>query len=138
LAANNFLTTVGETKGALVRTNLTATTDLRTLAGFQELVVRREGDTLVRLSEIADVELGAESYDEAVRFSGQRAVFMGVWVRPNANALEVIADVRDELDALGGELPTGMQSTIAYDATRYIEDAIDEISTTLFETILIV
>jgi multidrug efflux pump subunit AcrB len=79
LAANNFLSAVGHTKGSLVEVNLTANTDLRSVDEFKNLVVRQNGDQLVRLSDVADVVLGAEDYDSEVRFSGERAVFMGIW-----------------------------------------------------------
>jgi multidrug efflux pump len=79
LAANNFLSAVGHTKGSLIQVNLTANTDLRSVEEFRNLVVRQSGDNLVRLRDVADVVLGAEDYDSEVRFSGERAVFMGVW-----------------------------------------------------------
>ena len=138
LGSENYLAAVGQTDGALMRIDLTATTDRRSLEEFRQLVVRRDGDTLIRLSDVADVQLGSESYDQEVRFSGERAVFMGVWVRPNANSLEVIERVRSELELVRNDLPTGMEATIAYDATEYIDDAIQEVSRTLFETVLIV
>ena len=90
LAANNFLSAVGHTKGSLVQVNLTANTDLRSVDEFKNLVVKQNGDQLVRLSDVADVVLGAENYDSEVRFGGERAVFMGIWVLPNANSLDVI------------------------------------------------
>ena len=80
LAANNFLSAVGRTKGSLVEVNLTANTDVRSIEEFKNLVVKQNGDQLVRLSDVADVVLGAEDYDSEVRFSGERAVFMGVYV----------------------------------------------------------
>ncbi|MEY4668321.1 MAG: hypothetical protein RL518_1020, partial [Pseudomonadota bacterium] len=86
LSSNNFLSAVGATKGSLVSVNLIANTDLKTPEEFKKLVVRQKGDRIVRLEEIADVTLGAESYDEDVRFNGQAAIFMGVWVLPNANS----------------------------------------------------
>jgi len=46
------------------------------------MVVKQSGNTVVRLGEIADIELGAETYDDAVRFDGQTATFMGVWILP--------------------------------------------------------
>ncbi|MFO0674510.1 MAG: efflux RND transporter permease subunit [Polyangiaceae bacterium] len=138
LAANNYLAAVGQTKGALVQVNLTASTDLRSVDEFRKLVVRREGDTLVRLEDVAEVVLGAETYDQDVRLSGQRAVFMGVWVLPNANSLDVIARVRDEMAVIQRELPTGMQAMVAFDSTKYIDNAIHEVVSTLTETILIV
>jgi len=138
LASNNYLAAVGETKGALEQLNLTATTDLQSIDDFKTLVVRRDGAHLVRLADVADVELGAENYDQEVRFSGEKAVFMGVWVLPNANTLDVITRVRKEVDALQKELPAGMQATVAYDTTKYISSALREVVETLTETILIV
>ncbi len=138
LAANNFLSAVGRTKGSLVQVNLTANTDLRSIEEFRNLVVRRSGDKLVRLRDVADVVLGAEDYESEVRFGGQKAVFMGIWPLPNANSLEVIKRVRSEMAAIQKELPTGLTGGIAYDATKYIEDAIHEVLKTLSETLLIV
>ena len=80
LSKNNFLAAVGNTKGSLLQVNLTANTDLHTADQFKQLVVRQDKNTLVRLGDIADVVLGAEDYDSEVRFSGQRAVFMGIFV----------------------------------------------------------
>ena len=82
--------------------------------------------------------MGAEDYDSEVRFSGERAVFMGVWVLPNANSLEVIKRVRTEMAAIQRELPAGLNAKIAYDATKYIDDAIHEVLGTLTETLCIV
>jgi multidrug efflux pump len=138
LAANNFLSAIGRTKGSLMQVNLTANTDLRSVEEFKNLVLRQNGDTLVRLSDVADVSLGAEDYDTEVRFSGERAVFMGVWVLPNANSLDVIKLVRAEMDAIQKDLPSGLGGRVAYDATQYIDDAIKEVIKTLTETLVIV
>src|SRR6185295_6919761 len=126
LAKNNFLSAVGRTKGSLVQVNLTANTDLRSVEEFRNLVLRQSGDQLVRLRDVADVVLGAEDYESEVRFSGQHAVFMGIWVLPNANALDVIKRVRKEMDAIQKDLPTGLEGRVAYDATKYIDDSIRE------------
>jgi multidrug efflux pump len=138
LAANNFLSAVGQTKGSLIQVNLTANTDLRSVPEFKQLVIRQENGTLVRLGDIADVALGAEDYNTEVRFSGQTAVFMGVWVLPNANSLDVIKAVRDEMGKIQADLPTGMKAAVAYDATGYIRNALSEVVKTLMETLLIV
>src|SRR6476661_1354830 len=138
LARNNFLSAVGNTKGSLLQVNLTANTDLHTVDDFKKLVIRQEKGNLVRLSDIADVELGAEDYNTEVRFSGQRAVFMGIYVLPNANAVDVIKRVRVEMEQIQQELPAGMKGEIAYDATAYINDAIHEVVKTLIDTLLIV
>src|SRR5881628_1159521 len=138
LARNNYLAAVGSTKGSLLQVNLTANTDLHTVDDFKKLVVRQDRGTLVRLGDIADVVLGAEDYNAEVRFSGQKAVFMGIWVLPNANSVDVIKRVRVELDQIKKELPTGMTAEMAYDATAYINDAIHEVVKTLIDTLLIV
>ncbi|WP_305045474.1 efflux RND transporter permease subunit [Geoalkalibacter sp.] len=138
LAANNFLAAVGQTRGSLIQVNLTADTDLRSVAEFQRLVVRQEDGAVIRLEDIADVVLGAEDYDTEVRFSGKAAVFMGIWPLPNANSLDVIGRVHAEMAALQSELPGGMEARVAYDATEYIDNAIREVLKTLGETLLIV
>src|SRR2546429_3120001 len=138
LARNNFLSAVGNTKGSLLQVNLTANTDLHTVDDFKKLVVRQDKGNLVRLSDIADVVLGAEDYNTEVRFSGEKAVFMGIWVLPNANSVDVIKRVRAEMEQIQKELPTGMTGQIAYDATAYINDAIHEVVKTLIDTLLIV
>jgi multidrug efflux pump len=138
LAANNYLAAVGQTKGQLVQINLTASTDLRSLDDFRKLVVRESGGTLVRLEDIAQVVLGAETYDQEVRFSGNKAVFMGVWVLPNANSLDVIARVNAQIKTIQAELPSGMTASVAFDSTKYIHSALDEVVHTLLETVLIV
>jgi multidrug efflux pump len=138
LAANNFLSAVGHTKGSLVQVNLTANTDLHSVDEFKYLVVRQNGDRLVRLSDVADVVLGAEDYDSEVRFSGERAVFMGVWALPNANSLDVMKRVREQMKSIEKNLPTGLNAKIAYDATKYISDALHEVIKTLVITLIIV
>jgi len=138
LARNNYLSAVGNTKGSLLQVNLTANTDLHTADDFKKLVIRQDKGNLVRISDIADVELGAEDYNTEVRFSGQRAVFMGIWVLPNANSIDVIKRVRVEMEQIKKELPTGMTADVAYDATAYINDAIHEVVKTLIDTLLIV
>jgi multidrug efflux pump len=138
LAANNYLAAVGETKGQLAQIDLTASTDLKSVDEFRKLAVRESGGTLVRLEDVAQVVLGAETYDQEVRFSGERAVFMGVWVLPNANSVDVIARVNAEVRQLQKELPTGLKAAVAFDATRYINSAVDEVVHTLLETVVIV
>jgi multidrug efflux pump len=138
LASNNYLAAVGQTKGQLVQINLTASTDLRSVDEFRKLVVKESNGTLVRLEDVAEVVLGADTYDQEVRFSGNKAVFMGVWVLPNANSLDVITRVNDEVKKIQQELPTGMQASVAFDSTRYIHSAIDEVTQTLLETVFIV
>ena len=138
LAANNVLTALGRSKGAFIQVNLTADTNLNTVDEFKQLAVKEQNGTIVRLADIADVVLGAEDYDAEVHFTGQTAVFIGIWPLPNANSLDVIKRVRTEMAAIQRDLPSGMQARIAYDATNYISNAIHEVLKTLGDTLLIV
>jgi multidrug efflux pump len=138
LAANNYLAAVGQTKGQLVQIDLSATTNLTAVDDFKKLVLRQHEGALVRLEDVAEVTLGADDYDTDVRFSGKKAVFMGVWVLPSANSLDVISRVRTEMEAIQRDIPSGMQARIAYDSTKYIENAIHDVTRTLLETIGIV
>ena len=138
LAANNYLSALGRTKGSMVSVNLVANTDLETPEEFRQLVVAEGPGGVVRLGEIADVALGAESYDQEVRFNGEAATFMGIWVLPTANTLEVIGEVREAMPEIQAQLPAGMKGGIPYDSTVYIRSAIREVLETLSETLLIV
>jgi multidrug efflux pump len=138
LAANNYLSAAGQTKGQLVQIDLNATTHLTNVEDFKKLVLRASNGTLVRLEDVAEVTLGADDYDSDVRLSGKSAVFMGVWVLPNANSLDVIARVRDEVALIQKDLPTGMKAQVAYDSTKYIDSAIKDVTRTLLETVGIV
>lgn len=138
LAANNYLAALGKTKGALVEVNLSANTGLSTVEEFENLVLFSQNGAVIRVKDVGDVELGADAYDVEVRYSGEEAIFMGIWPLPNANTLDVIKGVRDELEQIKRELPTGMTAAVAYDASEYIASSIREVVTTLIETLIIV
>jgi multidrug efflux pump len=138
LQANNVQAAVGQTRGSYTQVNLRADTDLNSIDEFKQLVIRNSADGIIRLSDIADVALGAENYDTVVNYSGDTAVFMGVWVAPNANALDVMKAVNAEMEAIQAELPTGLSGVVAYDSTEYISAAINEVIKTLTETLIII
>src|SRR5438128_2811851 len=138
LARNNYLSALGRTKGSMVSVNLIANTDLRTPEEFRQLVVKQQHGVVVRLGDVADVVLGAENYEQDVRFNGETATFMGIWVLPTANSLDVIGRVRGAIPEIQAQLPHGMNIGIPYDSTAYIKDAINEVLRTLTETLLIV
>jgi multidrug efflux pump len=138
LLRQNFLTAAGQTKGQLSVVNLSAATNMHSSEEFEQLVLTNYGDQIVRLRDVARVELGAENYDEEVRFDGLQATFMGVWVLPSANSLDVIKEVRGAIPDIRSALPEGLQVAVPYDATEYIQDALDEVVSTLVETITIV
>jgi len=138
LSENNYLSAIGRTKGSMTSVNLVANTDLKNVEEFRQLVVKQKDGVVVRLGEIADVVLGAEDYESNVQFNGQGATFMGIWVLPTANSLDVIKRVRAEIPEIQSQLPAGMKVGIPYDATEYIQDAINEVLSTLTETLVIV
>jgi multidrug efflux pump len=138
LAANNYLSALGRTKGTMTSVNLVANTNLQTADEFKQLVVKQSNDTVVRLGDIADVVLGAETYDQIVSFNGQTAVFIGIFVLPTANTLDVMKHVREALPEIQAQLPAGMTAGVPYDSSAYIQEAINEVLKTLGETLLIV
>ena len=138
LAANNYLTAVGTTKGQMVSVDLTASTDVHSVEEFRRLVVRQQNDAIVRLEDVATVVLGAETYDFSVAFNGKRSVFIGIKVAPKANILDAARRVRNTLPAIGAQLPTGVIQTLVYDATKFINTSINEVIKTLVEALLIV
>lgn len=138
LATNNALAAVGSTKGSMLSISLIANTDLKNVDEFRQMVVAEKNGSIIRLADVAEVVLGAESYDEEVRFGGKTATFMGVWVMPTESTVEVIRRVRDVLPDIQRSLPAGLEASIGYDASKYIDDALSEILRTLVETLLIV
>ena len=138
LAQNNYLSALGSTKGSMTSVNLVANTDLRTVEEFRQLVVKEKDGQVVRLGDIADVVLGAETYEQDVSFDGQKAVFMAIFPLPTANTLDVMKEVRAVLPEIESQLPAGMTLGMPYDATEYIQQSINEVLKTLAETLLIV
>ena len=138
LASNNYLTAVGQTKGSLIKVNLTANSDLHTVAEFKRLVIKEQGGAIVRLEDISEIALGAENYDADVQLSGQTAIFMAIYPLPNANTIDVIKLVRKEMALVERDLPSGIKAAFAYDATEYINNAISEVLKTLTDTLIIV
>ena len=138
LQANNALAAVGATKGSMLSVSLVANTDLKSVDEFKKLVVAQRNGTIIRLSDVAEVVLGAEDYNTEVRFGGQTATFMGIWVLPTESTVEVIKRVRSTMPEIERALPAGLKVKIAYDATKYIDDALTEILRTLIETLVIV
>src|SRR5687768_7364795 len=138
LQRNNYLAAVGQTKGNLVQVSLLANTDLRSPEEFRDLIVAEREGAIVRLSDVARVELGAEEADMVAKFSDKEAVYLGVWPLPGVNEIDVAHGLRAEMDRIRPTLPADVDMQLAYDATVFMEDALAEITKTLSETILIV
>src|SRR5438046_1410053 len=135
LAANNFLSAVGATKGQMVQVNLTASTDVRSCDELKNLVLKQQGGAVIRLSDVANVTLGSEDYDSEVGFDGKKAVYIGINVAPAANLLDVIAGVRKVWPDIHSQLPHGLQGEIVYDSTKFVNSAIEEVVWTLSEAL---
>ena len=138
MAANNYLSAVGSTKGDMVSVDLVAGTDLHSLEEFRRLVVKRDGVNLVYLDQVAVVSLGSEDYNTNVAFSGKQSVFFGIKVAPDANLLSVAQRLRDAFPPIVKQLPTGLSGKIVYDSTEFITTSIDEVVKTLLEALVIV
>ena len=138
LLENNIVATLGKTQNSDKRVDLFVNSLLTDLNEFESLVVRQDVGDLVRLRDVAEVELDEEEGYENTRFSQDDSVFLSVWPAPGANEIDIADRLYDEVDKLNGSLPPEMQIRIGYDSTKYTRKAIKEIFITLLETILLV
>jgi multidrug efflux pump len=138
LQRNNYLAAVGQTKGNLVQVNLLANTDLRSEQEFRDLVVAERGGAIVRLSDVARVELGAEEARMIAKYNDREGVYLGIWPVVGANEIEVANRLRAEMDLVAKSLPADIDMRLVYDGTMFMRDALEEITKTLAETMLIV
>jgi multidrug efflux pump len=138
LQENNYQAAVGSTRGQMISIDLTADTDVGSVEQFRDLVVERREGATIRLADIADIELGAESYDTAVNFNGTPSTYIGINTAPGANVLDVASAVREKFSEIQSQLPTGLQAQIPYDASEFVDESITEVVRTLIEAVLIV
>jgi multidrug efflux pump len=138
LAANDYISGVGNTKGQMVQVNLTASTGLHSAEEFRNLVIKESNGAAVRLKDIATVTLGSEDYESEVGFDGKRAVYIGIQVAPSANLLDVIGGVRKVFPDIVTLLPSGLNGEIIYDSTEFVNSSINEVIRSLSEALAIV
>ncbi|HVA15745.1 MAG TPA: efflux RND transporter permease subunit [Stellaceae bacterium] len=138
MLANNYISGIGATKGQMVQVNLTASTGLHSLDQFRNLVVKQANGANVRLQDVATVTLGADTYDTRVAFDGQDAVYIGIQAAPAANLLSVIKGVHAVLPDIESQLPQGLQASVIYDSTDFVNSSIQEVVRSLLESIVIV
>jgi multidrug efflux pump len=138
LAANDYISGIGTTKGQMVQVNLSASTSLHSADEFRNLVIKQVGGAIVRLKDVANVTLGAEDYESEVGFDGKQAVYIGIKVAPSANLLDVIQGVHRVFPDIQALLPQGLHGEIIYDSTEFVHSAIDEVIRSLVEALLIV
>ena len=138
LAENDFISAIGRTKGQMVTVDLTGETGLHSVDEFRNLVLKSENNAIIRLGDVARVTLGSESYDTNVYFDGKSAVYIGIQIAPSANLLSVIKKIRSVFPSIAEELPVGINGSIVYDATKYVNSSIHDVVKTLIEALLIV
>ncbi len=138
LTNNDFVTGAGTTSGEMTSVNLGVTTGLHSASGFRDMVIKQSDGGIVRLGDVADVELGADQYGQSLLFDGLPGVFLEVEALPSANIVEVAKRARAKFDELQRGLPQGLKGNIEYDATDSIRSSINEVAKTLCESLLIV
>jgi multidrug efflux pump len=138
LNQNHFVSAIGSALGQMNEVTLTAATDLHSVEEFQQLVVKRKGDALVRLQDVGTVALGSDNYDSLGLINGKPSVAVLVKSAPDANLLDVNKRVRTLLPEIIAQLPPGINCTILYDASRYVDTSIKEVEKTLIEALIIV
>src|ERR1700683_3033454 len=135
---NDYISAIGNTKGQMVQVTLTPNTSLHSLSEFRNLVVKQINGSNIRLSDLGQVILGADSYEARVAFDGRNGVFVGIQIAPSANLLSVIGGVRAVFPEIKSQLPQGLNGTIVYDTTDFVNSSIHEVVITLVEALIIV
>jgi len=138
LANNDFISAVGRTDGNMYTVNLTASTGLSTVEQFRNLIIKAQNGAIIRLGDVAKVSLGATNYDTSVSFNGEKAIYIGLQIAPDANLLDVIADVKKIFPDIAQQLPEGLNAKIVYDATEFVNSSIHEVERSLIEALIIV
>src|SRR6202050_4444234 len=138
LAANDYISAVGNTKGQMIQVTLTSTANLHFLEDFRNLVVKSVNGANIRLTDVAQVVLGADSYEARAAVDGKNGLFIGIQIAPSANLLTVIKGVRDAFPEIQGQLPQGLDARIVYDSTNFVNASIHEVAVTLIEALIIV
>lgn len=135
---NNYQAAPGKVKGQYVVSNVRVDTDLNSVEGFRELVVRNDGAGLVRLKDVGTVELGAASSESSAQMDGVPAVHLGLQPTPAGNPLVIVAGIKQLLPEIRKTLPPGVKVDLAFETARFIEASITEVMHTLLEALLIV
>src|SRR4029077_13696963 len=138
IQSNNFQSAPGQAKGYFTVTNVTADTGLTNLDQFKQMTVKAQGGSLVRLQDIATIDLGAQNTNSSVMMSGQEAVVIGVQATPAGNPLPIVKGVRDLQPTIERGLPPTVKMNIVYDSTKFIQSSINEVIRTLVEALAIV
>ncbi len=138
IGSNSLVSAGGQIQGPYLNYTLNPETSMSTAQEYRNLIVKKSDKQVVRLKDVAKVELGAQDYNSSVYFDGKNAVLAGAVVSPEENPLDVVDRLVEELPNIKAALPNGLDVNIAYNSTTYIEVSIEEVLHTLFEAIIIV
>ncbi|MBA6353342.1 efflux RND transporter permease subunit [Colwellia sp. BRX9-1] len=138
LRENNYLSGVGQTKGELIKISLTSNTDVSNTEQFKNLVIKSTEDTIIRLKDVARVELGSQTYENIALYKGKPSTYVAISLSPGSNPLSVAERVKELLPEIKSQLPSGLLVELPYDASEFIDDSINEVIKTLIEAIGIV
>ena len=138
IRANNYQSAPGQAKGFYTVTNVEAGTGLVDAEQFKRMVIKSSEGAIVRMEDVATVDLGAQSWTSSVAMNGQHAVFIGIQATPTANPLSIVAGIRGLLPEIERNLPPSVKMQVAYDSTRFIQASIDEVKMTLGQAVVIV
>ncbi|MGK0500616.1 MAG: multidrug efflux pump [Oceanicoccus sp.] len=138
LKNNNIIATIGRSENESQRMDLMVNTSLKTVKDFENIVIREVDDAVVRIADVARVELGEEDGAFNAMLNLDDAVFIAIWPMPGANEIAIGDLLYSTLDDINKTLPDGMHIGIGYDVTSYMRSALLEIFTTLIETVLLV
>lgn len=138
LTKNNYQSAPGSVKGYFVASSVQANTDLKNADEFANIIIKSVDQTVVRLKDIASVELAAETYNSSVKINNQQAVFIAIKNTPSANPLQMVKGIRDQFPNFERNLPPTLKMDVAYDSTKFISSSIHEVIRTLIEASFIV
>jgi multidrug efflux pump len=138
LQNNNFTSGAGTTAGQMVQIPLGITTGVHSAKAFRDLVIRQTDGAIIRLGDVARVELGSDVYNEEFEVRSRPAVAIDVEIVPTANVLDVISGVRAKFEQIRGSLPQGLNAQVVYDVTDNVRASIREVVKTLLLSLAIV
>ncbi|MFN4290064.1 MAG: efflux RND transporter permease subunit [Permianibacter sp.] len=138
LRAQNVEIPAGRVESQDIEFTVRSQTDLNTPEEFRDIILRDDGGYLVRLGDVARVEVGPEAERSYTRYKGNNAVALGVVKQSVANPLDVSAAVRNELPTIEKFLPEGMRAEVAYDSSIFIARSIDAVYEAIIEAVVLV
>ena len=135
---NNYQAAPGKVKGEFVIANVYVNTDLTSVDEFRDMVIHSDGNGLVRLKDVATVELGAASAETSGLMNGESAIYLGLFSTPSGNPLVIVDGMKKLLPGIEKTLPPGVKAEMAFETARFIEASIDQVMQTLLEALAIV